>query len=80
MVPDKYNFEIIEDVNKNGKLDPGNYWQKTQPENIKTIKGDKLRENWESEVTISWKTGAAVGSDPNKDESSLKNSIEQKLK
>ncbi|HMR88858.1 MAG TPA: Ig-like domain-containing protein [Saprospiraceae bacterium] len=80
LVPDKYNFEIIEDVNKNGKWDPGNYWQRTQPENIKTIKGDKLRENWESEVTISWKTGATVGSEPNKDESSLKNSIEQKLK
>lgn len=80
LVPDKYNFEIIEDTNNNGKWNPGNYWQKIQPENIKTIKGDKLRENWESELTISWKTGAALGSEPNKEESSLKNSIEQKIK
>lgn len=80
LVPDKYNFEIIEDVNNNGKWDPGNYWKKIQPENIKTVKGDKLRENWESELTISWKTGTAQGSEPNKEESSLKNSIDQKLK
>ena len=80
LVPDKYNFEIIEDTNNNGKWDPGSYWQKLQPENIKTIKGDKLRENWESELTISWKTGAILGSEPNKEKSSLKNSLEQKLK
>ncbi|MBK9736288.1 MAG: Ig-like domain-containing protein [Saprospiraceae bacterium] len=71
LVPDRYNLEIIQDTNGNGKWDPADYWQKKQAEQIKLIKGDKIRANWESEFTASWKTGTIFGIEPKEEPSGL---------
>jgi hypothetical protein len=73
LVPERYNIEIIRDENKNLKWDAGNYWNKTQPEQYKLIKGDKLRENRETELIISWKTGALSGNEPIQGQQGLQN-------
>jgi hypothetical protein len=53
LAPDKYTVEVIEDKNDNGRWDAGDYWQQRQPEPYMLFKGDKLRENWDSEMKIS---------------------------
>lgn len=53
LVPDKYNIEIIQDENKNGIWDAGNYWQRKQPEPFRFVKGETIRENRETEIRIS---------------------------
>lgn len=73
LVPERYNIEIIRDENKNLKWDAGNYWNKTQPEQYKLVKGDKLRENRETEMIISWKTGALSGNEPIPGQQGLQN-------
>lgn len=73
LVPERYNIEIIRDENKNLKWDAGNYWNKTQPEQYKLIKGDKLRENRETEMIISWKTGTLSGNEPIQGQQGLQN-------
>ena len=49
--PDKYLIRLIDDENKNGIWDTGNYWEKTQPEKVfyypEII---ELRANWEIET------------------------------
>ncbi|MBC7885779.1 MAG: Ig-like domain-containing protein [Saprospiraceae bacterium] len=80
LVPERYNLEIVEDINSNGKWDSGNLWLRQQPERIKLIKGDKLRENWESDFTVSWITGSMAGGEPNTGQSGLQNSTTQKPK
>ncbi len=48
-----YKIRIIEDINKNQKWDPGNYWEHVQPEKVyyfpKTL---ELRANWDIEETF----------------------------
>lgn len=56
LLPEKYTFEIIEDKNRNGKWDPGNYWLKRQPEKILISETERLRANWDSDVLIIWNT------------------------
>lgn len=53
MVPGKYRFRIIDDLNGNGMWDPGNFFEKKWPEPIwfhpQTL---QLRANWEVEERI----------------------------
>ncbi|MBK9256117.1 MAG: Ig-like domain-containing protein [Saprospiraceae bacterium] len=62
LIPEKYNVEIIEDKNRNGKWDPGDYWKKFQPENIKVSESEKLRANWDTEMIIRW--GGSESNEP----------------
>ena len=64
LVPDRYDVEVIKDINGNGIWDAGNYWQKRQPEPYKRYKGEKLRENWEAEMKISAERGILQGNEP----------------
>ena len=49
--PGKFNLMVINDLNSNGKWDPGNYAEKLQPEPITTIeKGAEVRANWDLEL------------------------------
>ncbi len=51
LLPGKYIFKIIEDENKNGKWDTGNYLQKKQPEKIFIYNGEiVIRSNWDQEL------------------------------
>jgi len=58
VIPARYDLEITEDTNRDGQWSPGNYWQKFQPETTKLIRGDKIRENWETILNISWRSGS----------------------
>ena len=51
MTPGEYSLELIEDNNANGFWDPGNYLQAQQPERIFVKTLDKLRANWDLEVS-----------------------------
>jgi len=48
----EYSIRLIEDLNKNGKWDPGNYDLKKQPERVYFKKIEQLRANWDVEVNI----------------------------
>jgi len=52
--PGKYSLEIIEDANKNGRWDPGNYLEKKQSERVLEVKLEELRKNWDIESEIKW--------------------------
>jgi len=53
IVPGKYKIRIIDDANKNGKWDSGNYWRKTQPENVFYYpESITTRSNWD--VDLNW--------------------------
>lgn len=65
LVPDRYDVVIILDLNQNGVWDAGDYWKKSQPEPYRRYKGDKLRENWEAEMNISYTKGLMQGNEPN---------------
>lgn len=54
LLPLQYDFEIFEDVNKNGQWDPGDYDLKRQPEFFVKILGGKIRENRDTDVEILW--------------------------
>lgn len=55
--PGEYGFRIIEDVNENGKWDPGNYELGFLPENIHYFKGMiQVRSNWELDQDWNLKT------------------------
>lgn len=54
--PGQYNAVIIEDLNGNGKWDAGNYLQHMQPERIRTMEIEEIRENWEVQSNINWTT------------------------
>jgi hypothetical protein len=56
VVPDVYSLEVIEDKNRNSVWDPGNYWEKTQPEKMKIFKIERPEINRENEVPIKWST------------------------
>jgi len=52
--PGKYLLEIIEDVNMNGRWDPGNYNEKRQSERKRVVSLEELRKNWDIETEIKW--------------------------
>ncbi len=52
--PMKYDIEIFEDDNGNGLWDPGDYYERRQPEFNFLHKGDILKINRDNKVTISW--------------------------
>lgn len=64
LVPDKYDVEVIRDGNGNGKWDPANYETKTQPEQYKFFKGDRLRENRDTDMILSLKAVAQPANEP----------------
>lgn len=50
-LPGKYTLKIINDVNKNGKWDTGNYYQLIQPEQITLFNEPiEIRAKWENEI------------------------------
>ncbi len=51
--PGDYEIRILEDDNKNGVWDPGNYHLKLQPEKVFAIKQKiNIRANWENDKDI----------------------------
>jgi hypothetical protein len=52
--PGKYILEIIEDENRNGRWDPGNYLLKKQSEKVREVGLEELRKNWDLETDIKW--------------------------
>lgn len=50
LLPGDYLFEIIEDTNRNGEWDPGDYQERKQSENIIYKSLESLRANWELNV------------------------------
>lgn len=51
--PSKYFVRIIEDANGNKKWDTGNYYKKTQPENVINFPSEiDIRANWEKNETL----------------------------
>ncbi len=52
--PSNYTYRIIEDLNKNGRWDTGDFIKKLQPEKILTKKNYSVRANWELRETINW--------------------------
>lgn len=55
LIPNTYQIRIIQDDNKNGAWDLGNYRLKTQPEKILLQKNFSVRANWELREQINWK-------------------------
>lgn len=53
--PSKLTVEIVEDLNANGRWDPGSYPDRRQPEPRKLFTPDQLRAGWEVEVELRWK-------------------------
>lgn len=53
--PSTYNIQVLEDRNRNGRWDPGDYLRKIQPEKIYTQKNYNVRANWELKEQINWK-------------------------
>lgn len=53
LIPNTYRLRIIEDSNKNGIWDTGNYENKSQPEKINYhVNPIKVRANWDMEIEI----------------------------
>jgi len=50
--PGNYSVKVIEDLNKNGRWDSGDYDKKLQPENIATATLEELKANWEVEAAV----------------------------
>lgn len=52
--PGTYEVEILEDRNKNGQWDTGNYLNGTFPERRRKQSLEELRANWEVKTNINW--------------------------
>ena len=52
--PGKYTIEVIEDLNRNGAWDTGDYHLQRQPERKRFFTPDPMRAAWELEAKISW--------------------------
>ena len=50
--PGKYTIKVIEDLNKNGRWDSGDYYKKLQPERISTAELEELKANWEIKAEV----------------------------
>ena len=55
LIPGGYAIQIVEDINKNKKWDPGDYITKTPPEKILVQKNYNVRANWELREQLKWK-------------------------
>jgi hypothetical protein len=77
LMPDKYNVEIIEDANKNGQWDPGDYDKKRQPEKYVLSKGEKLRENRDAEMLINFQDSLKPKIEPKAGAQGLQNTTNQ---
>ncbi len=56
--PAKYIIEIVEDRNRNGRWDTGEYSVRRSPEPRMTFTTDVLRAGWELEAKMIWKPGS----------------------
>lgn len=56
MPPGSYQLRVIEDLNGNGRWDPGRYDKGLQPERLQTVTLEQLRANWEVEAkfVVKW--------------------------
>jgi len=52
LLPGKYELKVIEDLNSNGRWDPGNYDKKLQSEKISTATIEELRAGWDVEAEV----------------------------
>lgn len=52
--PAQYKIKLLEDQNRNGKWDSGDYFKHRQPEPIYIRNLDPLRPNWDMDLTIDW--------------------------
>ena len=52
LLPGKYTLKIIEDLNGNGRWDPGNYDRKLLSEKISTATIEELRAGWDVEAEV----------------------------
>ncbi|MEM1124666.1 MAG: hypothetical protein AAGJ18_29775, partial [Bacteroidota bacterium] len=52
LLPGKYSLKVIEDLNGNGRWDPGNYDKKLQSERIVTAPIEELRAGWDVEAEV----------------------------
>lgn len=77
LVPEKYDVELIEDTNNNGKWDPGNYDTKQQPEKFVLSKGEKLRENRDAEMLINFESLLKPKDEPKTSQQGLNNTTNQ---
>ena len=50
--PGTYRAELIEDRNRNGRYDTGDYFRARQPETVRRFDLEELRANWEVEAKI----------------------------
>lgn len=57
--PGQYSLRIIEDLNANGRWDPGNYDLRRQPERIFRQTLEEVRANWDVESTVKLEQGSA---------------------
>ncbi len=53
LLPVAYSVQLIEDINRNGRWDEGNYFTRQQPERVFFKKLEALRPNWEMEFSLS---------------------------
>jgi hypothetical protein len=74
LIPEKYNIEIFQDDNRNNKWDPCDYDKKRQPENYYYQKGDRLRENRDTDIKISWGDVIRKAFEPKEKKEGLPNS------
>lgn len=54
LLPGKYLFELIEDENRNGMWDTGDYDRRIKPERKKFFTPDNLRAGWDLEAKLEW--------------------------
>lgn len=54
MLPQSYRIRIVEDLNRNGRWDTGNFAQQSQPERVLIQNLDPLRAGWDLEAEILW--------------------------
>lgn len=52
LTPVAYTAQLIEDTNRNGRWDGGDYFAHRQPERVFSKKMDALRPGWDSEFTL----------------------------
>jgi hypothetical protein len=52
LTPVAYTVQLIEDANRNGRWDGGNYFAHRQPERVFSKKMEALRPGWDSEFTL----------------------------
>ena len=67
LLPGQYELKIIEDLNGNGRWDPGNYDKKLQSEKISTASIEELRAGWDVEAAVKVDFENKAAEEPQKD-------------